>query len=161
MSGPERKIFLVTERPPLVAGFLQLLHAAGWESAFSIVSPVELPQALAIQEPCLVVIDSEPSFDWQELVDLRRHKPDSLFVLWSSRVTPEFALAAVDAGVDGLISTKLPLEDASQTLLQICHGERCFRFDAEMERQPLGAARPGSRKPFDASWMFTECAPER
>ena len=69
--------------------------------------------------------------------------------------------AAVDAGVDGLISTKLPLEDASQTLLQICHGERCFRFDAEMERQPLGAARHASRKPFDASWMFTECAPER
>jgi DNA-binding NarL/FixJ family response regulator len=161
MSGPQRKIFLVTECPPLVAGFLQLLHAAGWESAFSIVSPLELPQALAIQEPCLVVIDAEPSFDWQELVDLRRHKPDSLFVLWSSRVTPEFALAAVDAGVDGLISTKLPLEDASQTLLQICHGERCFRFDAEMERQPLGAARHASRKPFDASWMFTECAPER
>jgi hypothetical protein len=161
MSSPERKIFLVTERPPLVAAFLQLLHAAGWESAFSIVSPLELPQALAIPEPCLVVIDAEPSFEWQEMVDLRRHKPDSLFVLWSSRVTPEFALAAVDARVDGLISTKLPLADASRTLLQICHGERCFRFDAEMERQPLGPARYASRKPFDASWMFTECAPER
>jgi DNA-binding NarL/FixJ family response regulator len=108
-----------------------------------------------------VVIDAEPSLDWEELVALRRDKPDSLFVLWSSRITPDFALAAVQSGVDGLISTKLPLEDASQTLLQICHGERCFRFDAEMERQPLGAARHASRKPFDASWMFTECAPER
>jgi hypothetical protein len=57
-----------------VAGFLQLLHAAGWESAFSIVSPTELPQALAIQEPCLVVIDAEPSLDWEELVALRRDK---------------------------------------------------------------------------------------
>jgi DNA-binding NarL/FixJ family response regulator len=161
MNRLDRKIFLVTERPPLVAGFLQLLHAAGWESAFSIVSPMELPQALAIQEPCLVMIDAEPSLEWQELVELRRNKPDSLFVLWSSRVTPDFALAAVEAGVHGLISTKLPLEDASRTLVQICRGERCFRFDAEMERQPLGGDRHASRKPFDASWMFTECAPER
>jgi len=161
MSCPDRKILLVTERPPLVAGFLQLLHAAGWESAFSIVSPVELPHALAIQEPCLVVIDAEPSLDWEELVALRSQKADSLFVLWASRVTPDFALAAVQSGVHGLISTKLPLEDASQTLLQICHGERCFRFDAEMERQPLSGVRNASRKPFDASWMFTESAPER
>jgi hypothetical protein len=161
MSCPDRKILLVTERPPLVAGFLQLLHSAGWESAFSIISPVELPHALAIQEPCLVVIDAEPSLDWEELVALRSQKADSLFVLWASRVTPDFALAAVQSGVHGLISTKLPLEDASQTLLQICHGERCFRFDADMERQPLSGVRNVSRKPFDASWMFTESAPER
>jgi hypothetical protein len=32
---------------------------------------------------------------------------------------------------------------------------------AGMERQPLSAARNASRTPFDATWMFTECAPER
>ena len=63
--------------------------------------------------------------------------------------------------MNGLLSTKLPVDDAAQTLLQICHGERCFRFDAEMERKPLAAARYASRTPFDASWMFTECTPER
>jgi len=70
------------------------------------------------------------------------------------------ALAAVSAGVHGLLSTGLPFAEASQALLQICRGERYFRFEAAMERQPGTPARSFQRAPFDASWMFTACAQE-
>jgi DNA-binding NarL/FixJ family response regulator len=150
-----RKILLVTERPPLIAGFFQLLHRAGLGNEFAIVSPTELALALTSQDTCLVVIDTEPWLDWEELIELRRSHADSLFVLWCSRITPELAWSAVDAGVNGLLSTKLPLEEASQALVQICRGERYFRFEPNLEHRSLTASRAYGRAPFDAAWMFT------
>jgi DNA-binding NarL/FixJ family response regulator len=155
-----RKILLVTERPPLIAGFFQLLHGAGLGNEFAIVSPRELPLALTAQDACLVVIDTEPSLDWEGLIELRRSHTDSLFVLWCSRVTPQLAMSAVDAGVNGLLSTNLPFEEASQALVQICQGERYFRFEPDMERRPVAASRSYRRVPFDASWMFTAANPQ-
>jgi DNA-binding NarL/FixJ family response regulator len=151
----KRKIFLVTERPPLVAGFLQLLDGAALGNEFAIVSPTELLQAFHVPESCLMVIDIEPGLEWEDLIEARRSHPDALFVLWCSRVTPELALAAVEAGVNGLLSTKLPLEEASQALVRICQGERYFRFEPDLQRRPAASSRSYETAPFDASWMFT------
>jgi len=155
-----RKILLVTERPPLVAGFYHLLDGAGLGNEFAIVSATELSLALTALDACLVVIDAGPSLDWEELTELRRSHAGSLFVLWCSRVTPGLALAAVDAGVNGLLSTKLPMEEASQALVQICQGERTFRFEPDVASRHAASSRPYGRAPFDASWMFSATTPE-
>ncbi len=146
-----RKILLITERPPMVAGFLQLLDLAGLGNEFAIINPGDL--SAAVTNDCLLVIDVEPGLDWDELAGARRNHPGAIFVLWCSRVTPHLAMAAIDAGVHGLLSTRLPVPEAAQALMQICGGDRYFRFEPDLDRRPA-ASRSYETRPFDASWMF-------
>ncbi|PWT98548.1 MAG: hypothetical protein C5B51_29060 [Terriglobia bacterium] len=155
MNQLQRKILLVTDRPSLVAGFYQLLDSAGMGNQFAIASPTELLQVVPAEEACLVMVDAEPSLEWEELMEVCRSRPSSLFVLWCSRVTPELALSAVEAGVHGLLSTGLPLHEASLALVKISQGERYFRFEPDLNRRAAGATRSFAASPFDESWMFS------
>ncbi len=130
-----RKTIFVTERPLMVVGFRELLHWAGLGAEHSIVAPAELAHSLQPGEAFLIVIDSEFSPGWESLARLRANRPESVFVLWCGRVTPQFVQAAMETGIHGLLSTKLPIEEASRALLQICQGERNFRFDIDFETQ--------------------------
>jgi two-component system nitrate/nitrite response regulator NarL len=141
MNPNLRTIFLVTRQPLLIAGFRELLHWAGLGAEHSVLLPEELPQRLDTASRCLVIVDADTPVDWQTLGTAMRVSPESLFVLSCGQVTPEFAQAAVQSGVHGLVSSKLPIEEASQTLLQICHGERKFRWETGQQRPATISAR--------------------
>jgi DNA-binding NarL/FixJ family response regulator len=102
------------------------LRAAGLGAEYSLVTPSQLPQAVSAQSPDsqLVVVDAEPWLDWELLSFVRQYAANAVFVLWTSQITSQLAHAATDAGIHGLLSTKLTLEAAAEELLRICHGER-------------------------------------
>ena len=139
MTTPER-IILVTEQPLLILNFRELLQAVGLDCSNVVLSPEDLPQDLRVDQNCLVMIDSDCEVGWEALAGLRHEMPLSRFVIWCSRVTPQVVQKAMDAGMDGLLSTRLRLEDAAQALGQICQGERQFRFSSERQPQPAEAS---------------------
>ena len=137
----ERKIFLITERPLLIGGFRELLERVGMGEDHSVFRPADLPLMIGTLSSALVIVDGDSSFAWDGLINLRESSPDTLLVLWCSQVTPELARAACEAGVHGLISSRLPLEEAADTLLQICRGEQKFRFETELSARGTSAIR--------------------
>lgn len=136
-----RKILFITERPLMVVGFRELLYRAGMGPEHAILGPAELARGLRPEDESLIVIDADLAPNWETLVRLRQNTPRALFVLWSGQITPQFVQAAIEAGMDGLLSTRLPVDEAARTILQICQGERKFRFDSELQPQ----ARPATR----------------
>ena len=135
MNSPVKDIIFVTERPLMVVGFRELLHWAGLGAEHSIIGPAELQHSVDRNEASLIVIDSECRQGWGELAELRKYSPKSVLVLWCSRVTPQFVQAAMEAGLHGLLSTRIPVEEAATMLRQICQGERKFRFDTDLQAQ--------------------------
>ncbi len=67
--------------------------------------------------------------------------PQSRFVICGGAVTPEMVLAAVEHGLDGVISTRLPEMEATEALVRVCRGERQFRYQNDIEwRSPETAS---------------------
>jgi DNA-binding NarL/FixJ family response regulator len=136
-----RRVFLITERPMLIGGLREVLERAGMGEDHSVFRPGDLPAAMGRLASALVVIDGDSSFAWEGLAQLRQRSPDTLFVVWCGQVSPELARAACEAGVHGLISSRLPLDEVAETLLQICHGEQKFRFETEPGARGSSPAR--------------------
>jgi two-component system response regulator DesR len=61
---------------------------------------------------------------------LCRAYPAAQFVIWAAQPTAGLLRIALECGVQGLLSTRLPIDEASSALLRICQGERILRFDA-------------------------------
>ena len=72
-------------------------------------------------------------------------------------------LATIECNLDGLLSSRLPPEDAAYALARICRGERLLRFDAEsVSTDSVKAARKVAESPsFDAQWMLDGGEPGR
>jgi len=128
-------IVFVTERPLLAVGFREVLRRAGLEAELSMRQPAKLGETLRSGEKWLVMLDGDGTLQWEMLDAARRESPKSLFVMCCSATRPELVLAAMDHGFDGLISTRIPVADASEALAQICCGQRQFRFKDTLERQ--------------------------
>ena len=141
MIDQPEKTLLVTERPLLSLNFRELLNQADWSADLIVLRPEELPGRLEPEVAALVVIDSEAGIPWEALTGLCLESPHSRFVVWCSRVTPPLVQAAMQSGVHGLVSVRLAVGDAAQTLIRVWQGERQFRFDGDL--QPSGSPAPG------------------
>jgi len=125
----------VTERPLLAVGFREVLRRAGLEAEPSMRQPAKLAETLQSADRWLVMLDGDAVLPWDALDSARQQSPESLFVMCCGATKPELVLAAMDHGFDGLISTRIPVADASDALAQICCGQRQFRFKDTLERQ--------------------------
>jgi len=132
MSQPKRILF-VTRRPLLAVSFRELLETAGWEAYPVVVSPDQWLQCLPPDRAALVAIDAESGVSWDTLGHLRPDMPSSRFVVWCRHATPEMVQKAMAAGLDGLLSMRLPLEEAAEALHRVWLGERQFRFEGELQ----------------------------
>lgn len=153
MRTAARKVLLATRQWALVVRFRDVLRQAGFELAPTVVLPQILPAALAENPGCLALIDGNSVISWRSLAAARPGSPDSLLVLCSRKVTPQLVQGALESGIDGVLSVRLPVEEAAQALLAICGGVRQFRFQPPAPvrmQQPAAAARDE----FDAAWMF-------
>jgi DNA-binding NarL/FixJ family response regulator len=125
----DRTVF-ATRQPLLIAGVGELLQGGGLAADPQIVDPEELGRALAPAGNCLVILDGHALPARATLRELCRLAPGSFFVLWTVRPTADLLQAALECGLHGLLSARLPLEEAAQALRRICRGERLFRFDS-------------------------------
>ena len=116
----------------------------------------------------LVIVDGNSAPYWHSLAEAQEIAPDSHFVLCTKRVTPLLVREAFECGLHGVLSSQLAVDDAAHALVQICRGERQFRFDPPETRfvsprrvepaHDTAAAPPPDPADFDALWMF-ECRP--
>ena len=129
-----------TPNPLLIAGVREVLAAAGIPSDPRIVAPEGLGRTLAPADRCLVILDGEALPHRETLARLCRSTPGSQFLIWAVRPTADLLRIALECGVHGLLSTRLPLPEASDALLRIYRGERVFRFNPDSG--PVASAKP-------------------
>jgi two-component system, NarL family, response regulator DesR len=134
-----------TPNPLLIAGVREVLSAAGIPAVPRIVAPEGLGRTLAPADRCLVILDGEALPHREVLAQLCRSIPGSQFVVWAVRPTADLLRIALECGVHGLLSTRLPLEEASSALLRIWRGERIFRFNPDSGS--IASSRPFQLSP--------------
>ncbi len=100
----------------------------------------------------------------------RKHKRSRPFSLCAVHQASDASpgSGAFQCGLHGVLSSQLAVDDAAHALVQICRGERQFRFDPPETRfvsprrvepaHDTAAAPPPDPADFDALWMF-ECRP--
>jgi DNA-binding NarL/FixJ family response regulator len=133
MKPKIERIVFATERHLLAAGLRELLRRAGLEAEPCVVEPAELADIVESEETWLIVLDSEGPLFWEEMDEARLRAPKSRFVICGGAITPGLVLAAMKHNLDGVISTRLPEQEATEALVRICNGERQFRFQDGME----------------------------
>lgn len=129
------RIVFATERPLLVVGFREVLRRAGLDLEPAVVEPTGLASSLRAEEKWLVMLDGESLLPWEALDATRLRSPRSLFVICCAAIRPELVMAAIEHGLDGIISTRIPVPEATEALELICQGERQFRFPDTLELQ--------------------------
>lgn len=135
------RIVCATERPLLAVGLRELLRRAGLELEPWMVAPRALSGVVRADQTWLVVLDGDGPIYWEDLDRARMRAPQSRFVICGGAVTPEMVLAAVEHGLDGVISTRLPEMEATEALVRVCRGERQFRYQNDIEwRSPETAS---------------------
>jgi DNA-binding NarL/FixJ family response regulator len=130
--GIDRIVF-ATERPLLVVGFREVLRRAGLEAEPWIVDPDSLASIVQPEEAWLVLLDGESLLPWESLDAARERAPKSHFVICCGAIRPELVLAAIEHRLAGIISTRIPVPDATDALVRICNGERQFRYQDSLE----------------------------
>jgi DNA-binding NarL/FixJ family response regulator len=133
-----------TPNPLLIAGVREVLAAAGIPHDPRIVAPDGLDRTLAPTDRCLVILDGDALPHRDTLAHLCRSS-GSQFVVWAVRPTADLLRIALECGVHGLLSTRLPLDEASDAMLRICRGERIFRFNPDSG--PVMSAKPFQLSP--------------
>lgn len=135
-----RPIF-ATPNPLLIAGVRAVLSAAGILTDPRVVAPEGLGEILSDAAGGLVILDGQALPQRELLAQLCATHRQSYFVVWATQPTADLLRIALECGVHGVLSTRLPLEEASNALLRICRGERILRFDPQ-------AGSIGNRKPL-------------
>ena len=128
MKARLERILLATERPLLIAGAREVLRYAALDAELSIIFPGALAHSVRPAETSLVILDGDGEVSWDAVKDVRSAAANSRFVVWSSCITPQLICAAVGAGMHGVLSTSLPLDEAAEALVQIAGGECQFRY---------------------------------
>src|ERR1700722_2984110 len=122
-----RPIF-ATPNPLLIAGVQEVLAAAGMPANPRIVAPEGIVETLAQADGGLVILDGHALPHRDTLAELCRTNPRSQFVVWVVRPTADLLRIALECGVHGLLSTRLPLAEASDALMRICRVKRILLF---------------------------------
>jgi DNA-binding NarL/FixJ family response regulator len=139
-----------------IAAVRQLLTGAGIAADVQTVFPEELERVVASAGDCLVIVDGQSLPDQDTLQRLRHLSPSSRIVIWTLTLSTDLLLATIECGLDGLLSSGLPPDEASYALLRICRGERILRFDSDRRafQEPDPARQVASAPSFDAQWML-------
>lgn len=152
----EMRPVFVTRQPLRVGAVSQLLAGAGISSEPQLIHPDEFEHADTGAEECLVIVDGQSLSAEQSVGQLRRHSPRSRMIVWTDRLSPDLLLDTMECGLDGLLSSRLPLDEAVCALERICRGERILRFDSDASpgRPRPSAAALAASASFDAQWML-------
>ena len=125
MKSRPKKAIILTQMPFLAAGLGEMLSAEGFEVILPSRDDYTILGDVAPGEVLLVIIHGESETCLQLWAELYQKSPDSIFVLWTEKITLDMALQAFEAGVRSVLSTKLSPETTIATILQTCDGDEC------------------------------------
>ena len=154
-----RPIF-VTRQALRITAVRRLLADAGVTAELQTVHPEHLERIVTAEADWLVIVDGQAMPQADMFERMRRRSPGSRIVIWTDALTTNLLLATIEWGLNGLLSSTLPPQEAAHALLRICRGERLLRFDAESgEKKPPGSSRVAAAAAFDAQWMLHGAEP--
>jgi DNA-binding NarL/FixJ family response regulator len=145
-----------------IGAIRQLLTDADIAADVQTVFPEELERVVASAGDCLVIVDGQWLPGQDTLQRLRRLSPGSRIVIWTATLSTDLLLATMECGLDGLLSSGLPPDEAAYALSRICRGERVLRFDSDRKTfpEPDPARQVAEGSSFDAQWMLHGAEPQ-
>jgi len=149
-------IVFATTQPLRLAPLEPVLRKLGIDEAPTIVRSAQLADVVTRNQASLVFIDGHCILPWDIIAQARADAPACRFVLCSYGMTPSLVQAAMQCGLDGVLSTDLPPGDMVSVLQQIQRGERQFRFEPAKRHIQSRLAAQAAGTDFDSFWMFGE-----
>ncbi len=122
-------VYYVSQRRWAPTSVRHFLSDAGFGFDAQIVAPEAFPGAL-LGENCLTMIDAGAETPWAAIAAAIAESPRRKFVFCGRSITPGMVHAAMNAGLHGLLSLRMPRMEAGIALARICEGERRFCFQA-------------------------------
>lgn len=138
MRRPLDRILVITQDSSMAIHCHAVLRRADLRDTPYTILPSFDPTAVQTRENYLVLLDADSLPAVIDDVSAGKRRPNCIFAILSNRVTPMLVGAALAAGVRGVLSTSLSIEDASIALDQIVSGVCAYRFDVAAQRD--GAA---------------------
>ncbi len=152
---PYQAIF-ATRQALRIAAVRLLLTDAGVTADPQVVYPEELERVVGGAGNWLVIVDGQALPQPEMLLRLRHASPGSCIVIWTDCLTTDLLLATIECGLNGLLSSELPHDEAVNALSRICRGERLLRFDSDLAAMSQSNPSPAvaEARSFDAQWML-------
>jgi two-component system, NarL family, nitrate/nitrite response regulator NarL len=125
MRRRPKKAVILTQVPFLAVGLGEMLRSEGFEVMLLSGDDHTTLEDVVPGEALLVIIHGESETCLELWAQLYQKSPNSIFVLWTEKITLEMALQAFEAGVRSILSTKLSPEVSLATILRICDGDEC------------------------------------
>lgn len=136
----------------MVSTLREVVRLAGFEAVPELVHVADALTSLRRDDATLIFIDARRAPSPFTLAKAVRRLRRSRFVLTASSVTPEMLQSAVGAGIHGVFTTGVPVQEAALALARIWRGERQLRFQCARSRAYVPPSPENAD--FDAAWMF-------
>lgn len=122
------RVLLYSTVPILAKGLAAVLSSVPEFDLVTVCSnAAQLPQAVSLTAPDLVVIDMDEETSFDRLVDLRSAAtPPPKIILWIHAISPELAYQAMRLGVRGILRKTLGTEFVVKCLQKVADGECWF-----------------------------------
>lgn len=122
------RVLLYSAVPITTKGFAVVLSSAPEFDLVTVCSSsAQLPQAVALTEPDVVIIDMDEETSFDRLLDIRRTmSARSKVILWIHAITPELAYQAMRLGVRGILRKSLGTDVLLKCLQKVADGECWF-----------------------------------
>ena len=121
------RILVISDQPVLIRGFEHILATHGF-GTFAATTAAESPQALAGQQPDLILLDITAGLNFGDLTELHRHAPLCPLVLWSDALPLDLVFRTLEFGVRGIVQRRAAPEQLMDALMRVASGEMQIGF---------------------------------
>jgi len=117
-------ILLCSTQPVLAAGLAATMAGSENYRIVRVCSTIPaLAAGLSQSGPAIALLDNAPALSLDEIAQLRAECPAALLILWTERVSTEFASQLLALGVRGVLRKTLPIGDLLRCLQVVADGQ--------------------------------------
>ena len=126
------KILVISDQPVLNCGFEHVLMTQGFAT---IVAPrvAQCSDALAGQQPDLILLDITAGLNFGDLTELHNHVPQCPIVLWTDAIPLDMVFRTLEFGVRGMVQRRAAPAQLLDALTRVASGEMQIGFGATQD----------------------------
>ena len=126
------KILVISDQPVLNCGFEHVLMTRGLGT---IMAPTvaHCSDALAGQQPDLILLDITAGLNFGDLTELHNHVPQCPIVLWTDAIPLDMVFRTLEFGVRGMVPRRAGPEQLLDALTRVASGEMQIGFGATQD----------------------------
>ena len=126
------RILVISDQPVLICGFEHVL-AANALGTFAAATVTASPDALAGQQPDLILLDITAGLNFGDLTELHRHAPLCPIVLWTDAIPLDLVFRTLEFGVRGMVQRRATPDQLVDALTRVASGEMQIGFGATQD----------------------------